>query len=147
MTEWRWTAQSSSSVTTGTTGVARDRRKAEESEWRRRDGLGLTGGLVLCEGSGSEVLSDGVIGVGLDLGSGKMTGRGICRDSLLVRVRREVELDLGCNFQPSGSGPVMTDVCTGGGEEQDGVVEDEQEEEEQEDDRLGEGKIPMGGHE
>ena len=69
------------------------------------------------------MLSD--LEVGLESWSGKMTGRGICRDNLLVRDRAEVELDLGCNFQPRGSWPVMMDVCTGGGEEQDEVVEDE----------------------
>lgn len=57
-----------------------------------------------------------------------MSGRGICRDSLLVRACEELELDLGCNFQPRGSWPVMTDVGTGGGEEQE-EVEDEEEEE------------------
>lgn len=129
--EWatgrRRTAQSSSSVTLVVTGAARDLRKAEESEWWRRNGLGLRGGFVLCEGSGLGVLSDGEVRAGQDLG--KMTGRGICRDSLLVRARGEVELDLGCNFQPRGSWPVMTDVRTRGGEEQEEVVEEEEEEE------------------
>lgn len=46
-----------------------------------------------------------------------MTGRGVCRDSLLERARVEEE-DLGRNFQPSGSWPVMTDVLTVGEEEQ-----------------------------
>lgn len=139
-TAWRRTAQSSSSVTTGR-GVARDLRKAVESEWWRRDGLGLQGGFVLGEGSGLRALSSWELGAGLVLGLGKMTGRGICRDSLLAR--REVELDLGRNFQPRGSGPVMTDVWTGGGEEQE-EVEDEEEEEYG---WLGELQIPMGGQE
>lgn len=74
------------------------------------------------------MLSNLEVGSGLDSGSGKMTGRGICRDSLLVRDRGEVELDLGCNFQPRGSWPVITDVFTGGGEEQDEVEEEEEDE-------------------
>lgn len=45
-----------------------------------------------------------------------------------MRAHEEPELDLGCNFQPRGSWPVMTDVGTGGGEEQE-EVEDEEEEE------------------
>jgi len=60
-----------------------------------------------------------------------MTGRGICRDSLLARAREELELDLGCIFQPRGSWPVMTDVWTGGGEEQEEVVEEEVEEDDE----------------
>lgn len=67
-----------------------------------------------------------------------MVGRGICRDNLLVRAWQD--LDLGRNFQPRGSGPVMTDVWTGGGEEQEEVVEEEEDED-------GEVKIPIGGQE
>lgn len=74
-----------------------------------------------------------------------MTGRGICRDSLLARARGEEELDLGRNFQPRGSWPVMTDVGTGGGEVQEQVEEDDEEDEE--DERLGELKTPMAGQE
>lgn len=85
-------------------------------------------------------VSDRELGAELDLGSGEMTGSGICRDSLFVRAWREVELDFVRNFQPRGSGPVMTDVCTGGGEEQE-EVDDEAEEED------AELKAPMGGQE
>ena len=69
-----------------------------------------------------------------------MTGRGICRDSLFMRARGEVELDLGCNFHPRGSWPVITDVGTGGGEEQE-EVEDEEEMEDSEP------RTPRGGQE
>lgn len=108
-------------------------RKAEDSEWVRRGGLGLRAGLGSRDG-GLEV------GEGLDLSSGMVTRRGICRDSLLVRAREEDELHLGRNFQPRGSCPVMTDVCTGGGEEQD-------EEEEVDERGVGDLQIPMGGQE
>jgi len=47
----RSTARSSSRVTTGR-GLPGDLRKAEDSEWWRRKGLGLRAGLVLDEGSG-----------------------------------------------------------------------------------------------
>lgn len=141
-TRRRCTPRSSSSVTAGR-GVARGLRKAEESEWWRRGGLGLRGGLVLGEGSGLGVLSDWELEADPDLGSGKMTGREICRDSLLMRAWGDMELDLGRNFQPRGSWPVMTDVWTGGGEEQE-EVEDEEEEE---DGWPGEPKTPMGGQE
>lgn len=69
-----------------------------------------------------------------------MTGKGICRDSLLTwRV-----LDFGRNFHPRGSGPVIRDVGTGGEEEQDDVEEEEEDEWEY---RLVERPIPMGGQE
>lgn len=131
----RRTAQSSPSVTTGIE-VARDLRKAEESEWWRRDGLGPRGGLVCGEASGLKVLHA--------CGSAGITGSGICRDSLLAR--REVEAALGCNFQPRGSGPVMTDVWTAGGEEQE-PVEDKEEEEEEEYKKLWGRQNPVGGQE
>lgn len=68
-----------------------------------------------------------------------MTGRGICRDSLLTRR----DLDFGRIFHPRGSGPVMTNVGMGGGEEQD----DPEEEEEEEHRRLVKRQILMGGQE
>lgn len=107
---------SSSGFVTGR-GFPRDLRKADDSDWWRRGGLGLRGGLVLGEGSESGGLKSGI------------TGRGICRDNLLVRVLAELKLDMGCTFQPRGSWPVMTDVGTGGGEEQEEEVEDEYDEE------------------
>lgn len=115
----RRTAQISSSVTTGG-GFLRDCSSAAESEWRR-EGLGLRGGLVLGEGSGLGGLRPGIM------------GRGICRESLLLK-----EPDLGFSFQPRGSRPVMTDVITGG--EEQGDVEEEEE-------CLGEVKLLMGGQE
>lgn len=122
---WRRTARSSSSITTGG-GVGRDLRKAKESEWWRRGGFGLKVGFVFWEGSGLRALSSCELDAGLVSGIGNTTGRGICSDSLLAL--QDVDLDLGRNFQPRGSGPVMTDVGTGGGEEQEEVEDDEEEE-------------------
>lgn len=90
------------------------------------------------------MLSDLEVEPGPDLGSGKTTGSGICRDSLLVRAQGEVERDLGRNLQPRGSRPVITEVCMVGGEEQEEEVEEEEDDDE---DRLGELKIPTGGQE
>lgn len=80
--------------------------------------MGFRGGLVLGNGSGFRELTSGIV------------GRGICRESLLARARGLSELDLGCNFQPRGSWPMINDVLTGGGEEQDEVVEEVEEDEE-----------------
>lgn len=75
----------------------------------------MRAGLVLGNGSGFRGLTSGIV------------GSGICRESLLARAR---ELDLGCNFQPRGSWPMMADVLIGEGEEQDEVVEEVEEDEE-----------------
>lgn len=89
--------------------------------------MGLSSGLVV-----GEALGLGVSGAGME-------GRGIWRESLLLRALWEELLDFGRNFQPRGSCPVMIDVFTGGGEEQE---EDEEEEEEERCET-----IPMGGQE
>lgn len=64
-------------------------------------------------------------------GWGRTSRRGICRDNLLARL--EAELNLGCSFQPMGSGPVMADVgtaCSAGEEEQEDKEDKEEEDEE-----------------
>lgn len=71
-------------------------------------------------------------GGGLVSGWGRASRRGICRDNLLERL--EAELDLGCSFQPRGSGPVMADVGTASsGEEQEQEHEEDKEDREEED--------------
>lgn len=123
VTGWRSTVHNSSGFSTGS-AFPRDFRKAVGSEWRRREGLGLMAGLGLDEVSGL-----GELGVWT-------SGRGICKDNLLVRSWDTPKLDFGCNFQPSGSWPVMMDVGTEGGEKEKEVAE--------EDDGL---KVSTEGHE
>lgn len=51
-------------------------------------------------------------------------------------VRLEAELDLGCSFQPCGSGPVMADVGTAGsGEREAQEHEEDKEDDEEEEDK------------
>lgn len=72
---------------------------------------------------------------GLVSGWGRTSRRGICRDNLLERL--EAELNLGCSFQPRGSGPVMADVgtaCSEGEEEEEHEEDKEDNEEEDEED-------------